>query len=123
MLRRPRRQDAFVKQLPEGIEAEERRIDADLSEKGHVYPSGQQLQRASTKKRSQSYEQRRACNPQIACRDRKTRIALLEELTLLRRAYTAARELWLEGGDEVVEFPHGTYQLRGHPRVKVAPPL
>lgn len=112
--------DAWVARLREGVAKEEGKVSAELAAKQHRYPSIEQLRCTATTKHSTSYEERRRRKPQIACRDRATRLALLEELTLFRRAYAAARELWLEGRPGDVEFPYGTYQLRNYPRVRVA---
>ena len=113
---------AWVERLNEEVAREQARIGAELAAEGHRYSTLRKLRSASTAKHSKSYEARRRRNPQIACRDRETRIALLTELVLFRQAYTAARQLWLEGSLDVVESPHGTYQLRSHPRINVMSP-
>ena len=113
---------AWVERLNEEVANERTRIGSELAAEGHRYPTLRRLRSASTAKQSKSYEARRRPKPQIAYRDRQTRIALLTELVLFRQAYTAARQLWLDGSVGVVEFPHGTYQLRSHPRVKAVSP-
>ena len=51
--------------------------------------------------------------PLVACKDKKRRIELLDELTEFYGKYRAALKRYT-GGDKKVLFPEGTYWMRVH---------
>jgi len=64
---------------------------------------------------------RRVRNPQVAARDRASRIQAIQQLRLFRMAYRQAYNQWKSGSIGVV-FPYGTYALRDIVQVQAIPP-
>lgn len=58
-------------------------------------------------------------NPRLAEADARHRVMMIRQLRYFNEAYAAARAKWLEGGDEPVRFPYGTYKMRNHPNVVI----
>jgi putative transposase len=76
--------------------------------------------RQSPFSRPESHEPRRNMRPRVACRSKWQRIAALQRNKEWQAEYRDARERWKAG--EPAVFPYGTYWLRRHAAVQVAPP-
>jgi hypothetical protein len=69
--------------------------------------------------RPASFEPRRNLRPRIAARSKWARIEALRRNQDFVEDYAVAREAWRAGA--LVTFPPGTYWLRRHARVLIAP--
>jgi REP element-mobilizing transposase RayT len=111
--------------LEELIEARVKTVEAEARKKGRTFlgVSGllAQSRYARPAKKKPDEKPEGAINPRVACRDAWRRVERLQlnryfvdELARCRKAFLA--------GDRDVVFPHGTYKMRIHHGVNVAPP-
>jgi len=104
-------EEAFSKLLREKIEEKEKIIHKRFEAEGRTFMGAKKVKAQSCYDRAVSREAKRELNPRIACKDKKKRIQVLEDLKQFFSAYRKAWKRYCEGVRDVI-FPAGTYKMR-----------
>jgi len=98
----------------------EQQIADDMRTAGQQFMGMDAILRQSHNDKPKSFEQKRSINPKFAAKDKWLRISAIKRYRQFLSNYWEALKLWKEGNRDVL-FPAGTYALRIHGRVNVAP--
>jgi REP element-mobilizing transposase RayT len=111
---------AFLAELARRVHAVEEACAQERRTTGRGVVGRRRILRQSWRDSPSSHEPRRGLRPRVAARSKWMRVAKLQRDEVWDRAYREARMCLLAGLPAV--FPYGTYWLRKHANVQVAPP-
>jgi putative transposase len=111
---------AYEKLISDEISREECNIANDVSAAGKTFMGMDAVLRQFHRQTPQSIESRRGMNPRFAAKNKELRINAIRRYKQFVANYRDALKDWRKGNRDVV-FPAGTYALRIHAQVNVAP--
>ena len=106
----------FTELLQGRIAAREKEIHDDMRAQKRWFMGNQALKRLKHTDSPATKRKRGRVNPKVASKNKKLRMAALDQLKCFADAYDAARLKWKAGFRDVV-FPAGTYAMRRFHRV------
>jgi putative transposase len=112
--------DVYEKRIAGQIAHEENKIADEMSATNKRFMGMSAVMRQSHGDRPKSLEIRRGMNPRFAAKDKELRIRIIERYEQFVFHYRQALKAWRAGNREVA-FPPGTYAMRIHASVNVAP--
>ncbi len=108
--------EQFTELLQGRIAEREKEIHDDMRAQNRWFMGNQALKRLKHTDSPATKRKRGRINPKVASKNKKLRMAALEQLKCFADAYDAARLKWKAGFRDVV-FPAGTYAMRRFHRV------
>jgi putative transposase len=112
--------DAYEKQIAEKIASEESNIADEMIAANKKFMGIDAVLRQPHRDRPKSLEIRRGVNPRFAAKDKEVRIHSIKRYEQFVSQYCESLKAWRQGNREVI-FPAGTYAMRIHASVNVAP--
>jgi REP element-mobilizing transposase RayT len=100
-----------VRQLEQAVKQHEEELALAVRSEGRSFLGPRRVRAQSPWQRPRTREPRRQLNPRVAAVDKWRRIEVLQRLKSFLTAYREAWQQFVEG-DQLVEFPKGTYWMR-----------
>jgi putative transposase len=111
---------SYEKLIADEISREECSIANDMSAEGKTFMGMDAVLRQFHRQTPQSTEPRSGMNPRFAAKNKELRINAIRRYKQFVATYWAALKEWKKGNRDVI-FPAGTYAMRIHAQVNVAP--